>query len=422
MVADNLSTFLTLSRKDTVPVFSNRINISTHHNDVSSQSIDEKGDNNIDQGGTTDQGYNSSRYIGVVITLDIISFIIIILLAKSAHKAYKFMTKKDRLLLFHFLFLELSLVCKTLSYMLSAIYFSSEGQNLSSSMTEFYIYIENLGYLFFFTACSLNLYKWRIQFGIFSCLVLAVMVIEFVMISLDADIEDDMKAQKIDRALNMIYAINGLILGIGFIVVGWMLLKKLNFNYEDIYEENGKSTNSWNQQIKKIKTFFSPIYEFCAVFLFELTPILAQIILIMNATKNSWNNIELQTGYINDAQKSQNPHTSARIVVTNDKSSAIITDNESQSSSLSEKEGLLKFIMQDQSADQSKQIAQRDNYTSTDFAFNNKYQIFLMECQDKMRLAELQQDMLSSQHTEDILNMKSKSSSSPGYFNEYMQE
>lgn len=81
--------------------------------------------------------YNSSKYVGVLVTLDIISFLIIILLAFSANRAYKFMANKDRLLLLHFVFLEASLLCKiylsklfikgkTLSLLFGAIYFSNQ--------------------------------------------------------------------------------------------------------------------------------------------------------------------------------------------------------------------------------------------------------------------------------------------------------
>ena len=56
--------------------------------------------------------YESGKYIGVLVTLDILSFIMIIFLAISASKAYKFMAHKDRILLMQFVFLEFSLFCK----------------------------------------------------------------------------------------------------------------------------------------------------------------------------------------------------------------------------------------------------------------------------------------------------------------------
>ena len=107
-----------LSRKDTVPIFSHIINHSTQRNESNQMHINGIDDNDISKqgGGTTDGDadpeYNSNRYIGVLIGLDVLSFLIVILLAVSANRAYKFMARKDRLLLFNFIFLELSLLCK----------------------------------------------------------------------------------------------------------------------------------------------------------------------------------------------------------------------------------------------------------------------------------------------------------------------
>lgn len=80
---------------------------------------------------------HSDKYVGILITLDVIGFLIIILLAISASRAYKFMAHKDRILLFHFIFLEASLFCnnilnkltvdvgKTISLLFGAMYSSS---------------------------------------------------------------------------------------------------------------------------------------------------------------------------------------------------------------------------------------------------------------------------------------------------------
>lgn len=113
----------------------------------------------------------SSKYAGILIILDLISFFIIILLAVSAGKAYRYMTEKDKIMLFHFVFLEISLTCKTrdfyfydalgktISYLLGALYNLGEIESVDDIFS-FYIFVENLGFLAFFVACSFNLYKW----------------------------------------------------------------------------------------------------------------------------------------------------------------------------------------------------------------------------------------------------------------------
>jgi hypothetical protein len=78
--------------------------------------------------------FETGKYVGVLVTLDIMSFFLIIFLGLSAAKAYKFMANKDRILLSHFIFLEFSLFCKnfqftmvligkTLSLLFGALYY-----------------------------------------------------------------------------------------------------------------------------------------------------------------------------------------------------------------------------------------------------------------------------------------------------------
>ena len=47
-----------------------------------------------------------------------------------------------------------------------------------------------------------------------------------------------------DQTLNFTYVLCGIGLGVAFLLVGILLLRKLNLNYEDIYEEKKKSVRS----------------------------------------------------------------------------------------------------------------------------------------------------------------------------------
>jgi len=181
----------------------------------------------------------------------------------SAAKAFRFMTKKDRLLLLHFIFLFISLLCKTLSLLLGAMYYQEYEQN-NTEWVQIYIFVENMGYLSFFIACSLNLIKWillqiridlyvnkqtaqqfeqkkKFSFGVSIASLTLISIAELVLISIDTSIKNDHEALDIDRALNMIYALNGVILAALFIFIGIRLLRKLNHHYEDIYEEQKAS-------------------------------------------------------------------------------------------------------------------------------------------------------------------------------------
>lgn len=87
-----------LSRKDTVPWFNSN---NTGNDDGMYHQ------NNVPN------AYDPSKYIGALIALDVISLLMIIFLSISAMKAYKFMASKDRILLFHFIFLELTIICNS---------------------------------------------------------------------------------------------------------------------------------------------------------------------------------------------------------------------------------------------------------------------------------------------------------------------
>ena len=54
-----------------------------------------------------------------------------------------------------------------------------------------------------------------------------------------------------DSTLNILYAINSICLGLAFLVNGISLLRKLNFHYEDIYQE------------KKIEVYSKFIHQWC---------------------------------------------------------------------------------------------------------------------------------------------------------------
>lgn len=41
----------------------------------------------------------------------------------------------------------------------------------------------------------------------------------------------------------MVYSLNGMALGIAFVIIGYRLLKKLNHHYEDIYEDKAGSVS-----------------------------------------------------------------------------------------------------------------------------------------------------------------------------------
>ena len=55
---------------------------------------------------------NYTKYVSVLISLEALFIVLIVFLMISGIKTYKFMLKKDRVLLFHFLFLMMTLIGK----------------------------------------------------------------------------------------------------------------------------------------------------------------------------------------------------------------------------------------------------------------------------------------------------------------------
>eukprot|EP00347_Sterkiella_histriomuscorum_P021928 403332281 len=418
-----------------MPIFSHHyINQTQNHNNNNGEnSVNTNGkDNNVEP------ILHSDKYVGILISLDVISFIIIILLAISANKAYKFMAHKDRILLLHFIFLEASLFCKTLSLFFGAMYNAdADGMQQKDTWVQFYIFIENLGFVTFFLAKRSQIQfdeKRKIQFGVFISVITLVTVVQLIIISIDSSIENDQDAIVIDRVLNMIYAINGIVLGIAFIVVGSLLLKKLNLYYEDIYEEKRKSIifgialvflslflisvrfiyqDIFQEYFSdlKYKSFVQsswdyPIYEFCAVFFFEFLPILAQVIMIWTAAQKNWTHLKQNSQH--NSEQYQNTRQCAVRDTLLKSNNILITDDESLLSS--NEDAIIRQSNFEQSPrNQNRNISYRDHYTSTDFAFNNQ-QIFQFDVADKAKMEQLKQELFPNE--EGFSNSEYVSSSS----------
>lgn len=71
-------------------------------------------DNNLNS--TTIWKHHFSHYVDILITLDVICVMLIVLLTLVSIRALKFLVSKDRILLSHFILLELSLTSNILNF------------------------------------------------------------------------------------------------------------------------------------------------------------------------------------------------------------------------------------------------------------------------------------------------------------------